>query len=206
MKTQVMAAVAVLLTAVSTSGSALAQSSAGANAQKYGIAVIDINYIFKNHQKFRASMDGMKGNFQATDTQLKAEQQKIVAAEKNKTQFKPGSPEFNQVDEQIVKMKAGLQVEVTQKRKRLVEQEAKIYYDTYREVDQAIGYYAKRQGIGLVFRFNGDEADPNNRESILRSINKAVHFQNQVDITPDVLAMINGAGATATRPAEGARR
>ena len=206
MKFQVTAAV-VALSAVFAAGPAFAQSQASSNAKKYGVAVIDINYIFKNHQKFRDSMDAMKGNFQAVDTELKAQQQKMIAAQEQQQQFKPGTPDFKRLDEQVVKMKAGLQVEVTQKRKALVEQEAKIYFDTYIEVGKAIEYYAQRQGIGLVLRFNGDDADPLNRESILRSINKAVHFQNQIDITPDVLALLNRDGAKqATRPAPPARR
>lgn len=205
MKTQILAAAAAL--AVALVPSAYAQSPASANAQKFGVAVIDINYVFKNHQKFRAAMDGMKGDFTAVDAELKGEQQKIVDAEQQLQTFKPGSPEFEQLDGQLLQMKAALQIQVTQKRKSLVEQEAKIYYETYVEVSKAIEYYAQRQGLGLVLRFNGDEADPNNRDSILRAINKAVHYQNQVDITPDVLALLNRAGqATAAQPAAGIRK
>lgn len=191
MKTQVAAAVAALMTIALVSSPAQAQNPAGANAQKYGVAVIDINYIFKNHASFKASMDAMKTDFQAVEAEVKGKQQQIVKAQEQKKSYQPGSAEFKQLDEQLVKMQAALQVDVTQKRKGLVEREAKIYYDTYVQVDQAIKYYAERQGIGLVLRFNGENADPNNRESILRSINKAVHFQNKVDITPDVLALLN---------------
>ncbi|QDT68298.1 Outer membrane protein (OmpH-like) [Planctomycetes bacterium MalM25] len=191
MKTQVAAAIAALMTIALVSSPAQAQNAAGANAQKYGVAVIDINYIFKNHANFKASMDAMKTDFQAVEAEVKGKQQQIVKAQEQKKSYQPGSAEFKQLDEQLVKMQAALQVDVTQKRKGLVEREAKIYYDTYVQVDQAIKYYAERQGIGVVLRFNGEGADPNNRESILRSINKAVHFQNKVDITPDVLALLN---------------
>ncbi len=205
MKTQVMAALAALV-AVSALGvpvQAQAQGNpAGANAVKYGVAVIDINYIFKNHQKFIAAMEAMKTDFQAVETEVKGKQQQIVAAQERQKTFAPGSPEFKQLDEQIVRMTAGLQVDVTQKRKELVDREAKIYFDTYVEVTKTIALYAEHKGIGLVLRFNGEEADPNNRESILRSINKAVHFQNSVDITPDVLAYVNRP-ATAQNPAGG---
>lgn len=202
MKTWFVAAFAAL--AASAALPASAQSQASANSQKFGFAVVDINYIFKNHQKFRAAMDGMKADFQAVDTDLKGDQQKIIQAEEQKAQFAPGSADFKRLDDEIVNMKAALQVEVTQKRKELVEREAKIYYETYLEVEKAIEYYAQRQNLGLVLRFNGDEADPNNRESILRSINKEVHFQNQVDVTPDILTLLNreGAAATAARPAQ----
>ena len=205
MKIQVATVAAVLFSAACWGSLAQAQSPASANVQKHGIAVVDINYIFKNNQKFRSAMDGMKNQFETVDAELKAEQQKIVQLEQQKQSYNPGSTEYNQLDNQVVELKAGLQVKVTQKRKSLVEQEAAIYYQTYLEVKQAIDSYAQHQGIGLVLRFNGDDADPNNRESILRSINKAVHYQNQIDITPDVLGMLNGS-QQAGRSTTGARR
>ena len=199
MKTQVMAALAALVAVASLGAPASAQNPAGANAVKYGVAVVDINYIFKNHQKFIASMDAMKTDFQAVETDVKAKQQTIMQAQEQQKSFTPGSPEFKQLDEQIVRMTAGLQVDVTQKRKELVDREAKIYFDTYVEVTDTIKLYAEHKGIGLVLRFNGEDADQNNRESILRAINKAVHFQNSIDITPDVLAYLNR--SVAQRPA-----
>lgn len=206
MKTQVLAALTALMAVASLGAPVQAQAQgnpAGANAVKYGVAVVDINYIFKNHAKFVASMDAMKTDFQAVETDVKAKQQQIMAAQEQQKTFAPGSPEFKQLDEQIVRMTAGLQVDVTQKRKQLVDQEAKIYFDTYVEVTQTIKLYAEHKGIGMVLRFNGEDADPNNRESILRAINKAVHFQNSIDITPDVLAYLNRGTETAARPAAG---
>lgn len=206
MKTQVVAALAALMTVAAFSGSASAQSSDGANVEKYGIAVIDITYIFKNHAKFKAAREAMQADFQQVEASVKGQQQKLAQLQEQKKQYQPGAPELNEIDEQLIKMQANLQVEVSKKRKQLVEQEAKIYYETYLEVDDMIKKYAKHRGIGLVLRFNGEEADPNNRESIIRSINRAVHFQNQIDITPDVLTYLNRAAAesTATRPAAAA--
>lgn len=205
MKTQVAAAVAALMAAVALCGSASAQHPNGANAAKFGVAVVDINYIFKNHQKFKDSMEGMKTDFQAVEAQMKGKQNSMRSLQEKQKGFKPGTPEFKQLDEQLVRANADLQVEVTGKRKELVEREAEIYFATYREVSQAIKYYAGRQNIGIVLRFNGEDADPTNRESILRNINKAVHFQNKIDITPDVLALLNRA-AQAQRGTAPARR
>lgn len=191
MKKQVAAAAAALVAGAFLCSPALAQNPAGANAQKFGVAVVDINYIFKNNPLFKSKMDGMKADFEKIETSVKGRQQQIIDMQERKKLLTPGSAEFKQVDEQIVKMNANLQVEVTQQRKELVEREAKIYYETYLQVSQAISYYAERQGIGLVLRFNGEQADPANRESILRNINKAIHYQNSIDITPDIEVLLN---------------
>lgn len=202
MKTQVLAALAALSAVAVLAAPASAQNAASANVKKYGVAVVDINRIFKSHAKFVAAMDAMKADFQAVEADVKGKQQQMVRAQEQRQTFTPGSAEFKQLDEQIVRMQATLQVEVTQKRKDLVEREAKVYYDTYVEVDNAIKLYAEHTGIGLVLRFNDEDADPNNRESILRAINKAVHYQNSIDITDDLLAYLNRtATAAAQRPA-----
>ncbi|MEM9658727.1 MAG: hypothetical protein AAF961_10235, partial [Planctomycetota bacterium] len=68
---------------------------------------------------------------------------------------------------------------------------AKVYYQTYREVSAAVNNYARTNNIGLVLRFVGDQVDPNQREDVLRAINQPIVFQNSVDITPDVLTLLN---------------
>ncbi len=195
MKTQVLAALAVMFVAASTGGSALAQSAASANTSKYGIAVVDISYVFKNHQRFRASLQAVEKKFKAVNEGLNSRKQSILTAQQGQAQFKPGSTEFKQRDEQILKMKADLQVEAAQQQKRFAEASATAYYDAYKEINQAISYYAKRNNVALVLRFNGDEADPNNPESVMRTISKPIQFQNQVDITPDILSMLNSSTA-----------
>ena len=202
MKSFVLAALAALLVVASPASLAQAQNAAGANAQKFGIAVVDVSYIFKNHASFRTKMDSMKDEMQGIEKQLEAERQKIVAKEEAKKGFKPGSTEFSQLDDELATMKAQFQLNMQRLRKGFLEKEAKAYYDTYQQVSQAISYYAERQKIGLVLRFNGEPADPLQREAILRDINKPVQFQNKIDITPDILAMVNR-GQAAPRPAAG---
>ena len=56
-------------------------------------------------------------------------------------------------------------------------------------------YYAQQNNIGLVLRFNGDQVNPDRPEAILKAINKPVVSQNNIDITPDVLALLNRGGS-----------
>ncbi|MEQ8846415.1 OmpH family outer membrane protein [Botrimarina sp.] len=197
MKTQVSAALAALVAAVvcppasaQTQGASGAAANPAANAQKFGVAVVDINFIFKNHPKFTSSMEEMKTEFQRIEGDVKGKQQQLMQMQEQKNTLSPGTPDYKRLDDQIVQMNANLQVEVTQKRKELVEKEAKIYYETYLEVQRVIEWYAQKQGLGVVLRFNGEETDPANRESIIRNINKAVQYQNQVDITGDIHTLL----------------
>src|SRR4051812_3880604 len=164
---------------------------AGANASKYNIAVVDISYIFKKHERFKATMEQMKAEMEKIEGELKADREKIAAQEQQRNQFNQSSAEFKKMDEDIARQMAEFNLKMGKLRKEFLEREAKVYYQTYLEVVDAVKYYAKRQGIGLVLRFNGEPVDPNRRDDVLREINKPVVVQDQIDITPDVLVLIN---------------
>jgi Skp family chaperone for outer membrane proteins len=170
---------------------AQAPNPAGANASKYNIAVVDISYIFKNHQRFKATMEAMKKEMETIETELKADREKISVQEQERNKYNVGSAEYKKMDEDIARQMADFNLKMGKLRKDFLEREAKVYYQTYLEVVDAVKYYAKRQNIGLVLRFNGEPVDPNRRDDVLREINKPVVVQDQIDITPDVLALIN---------------
>jgi Skp family chaperone for outer membrane proteins len=179
------------LSLVGFAASAPAQNPAGANAAKHGIAVVDISYIFKKHDRFRATMESMKTEMESTEAELKADRDKIAQLEERKNSYNAGSAEYKQLDEELARQMAEFNLKMTRLRKSFLEREAKVYYQTYLEVADAVKYYATQQNIGLVIRFNGEPVDPARREDVLREINKPVVFQNQVDITPDILLLLN---------------
>jgi Skp family chaperone for outer membrane proteins len=163
----------------------------GANASKYHIAVVDISAIFKRHARFKTAMDNMKKEMESIETQLKADREAIAQAEQHRNTFAVGSPDYKQADENVARMMADFNLKMGKLRKDFLEREAKVYYQTYLEVVEAVNYYAKRQNIGLVLRFNGEPIDPNRRDDVLREINKPVVMQDNIDITGDVLVLLN---------------
>jgi Skp family chaperone for outer membrane proteins len=163
----------------------------GANASKYNVAVVDVSYIFKNHARFKATMEAMKAEMQKTETEFKADRERIAGLEQQRGTFAPGSAEYKKHDEEVARQMAEVQLKYGKIRKDFLEREAKVYYQTYLEVVDAITYYAKRQSIGLVLRFNGDPVDTNKRDDVLREINKPIVVQDQIDITGDILVLIN---------------
>jgi Skp family chaperone for outer membrane proteins len=195
--------------ALSTFGYLYAQAPhpLGVNASKYGMAVVDISAIFKRHTRFKTTMDNMKKEMEGIESELKADREKITQAEAHRNTFSPGAAEYKKADEEVARMMAEFNLKMGRLRKDFLEREAKVYYQTYLEVVDAVNYYAKRQNIGLVLRFNGEPVDPNRRDDVLREINKPVVMQDQIDITGDVLVLLNRdqqqtGGTQATRPAQ----
>lgn len=200
----VAAATVALLSVVGTGSLAQAQNAAGANSQKYNIAVVDISYVFKNHKRHQATIEAMKAEMTSTEAELKADSEKIRSMEEQRNTFNVGSKEYKDLDEELARSIADFKLKMDRLRKEFMEREAKMYYQAYLEVNDAVKFYAQRHDIGLVFRFSGDKVDVNRREDVLKEINKTVVFQNQIDITPDILALINRDAAAApqmgTRP------
>ena len=201
----------LLLTAIVTglfiaSVPAIAQETGpSANASRFGIAVVDVSFLFKNYSRFTTSMASLKQEMQATDKQLKGDRDAIQAKEQQARTYNPSSPEFKQLDEELARLKAELQLNVGRARKEILEREAKVYYQTYMEVTQAVKHYAQQRNLGLVLRFDGDPIDANYPKAILQGINKTVVHQNGIDITPDVRDLLNSGGApTGVAPAAGA--
>jgi Skp family chaperone for outer membrane proteins len=185
----------------------IAPNAAGANAARYGIAVVDISYIFKKYPHFTNQIDGLKTEMESVDGQLKAEHERIRQMEEERNQLKPGSNEFKQLDETVAQQKAQFSIKQGTVRRDFLEREAKVYYETYLAVSNAVKHYAQQNNIGMVLRFNGDQIDPNQREDVMRAIMQPIVHQNGIDITPEVLALLNrggapaGAAPVATRPA-----
>ncbi len=182
------------------------QASPSANASRFGIAVVDVSYIFKNYAQFKNAMETMKTDIQSAEAKLKTEGQSLEALAEKAKSYQPSSDEFKQIDEEVARKKADLSIKMGRIRKDFQEREAKVYYDTYVQVRNMVQYYAQQNNIGLVLRFNGDQINPNNPKAVLSGINQLVVSQNNIDITPDILALLNGGGGSPAGVAPSASR
>lgn len=151
------------------------------------MAVIDVSKIFKNHTRFKQAMEGMKAEVKAFEATLQERGKQINDLKKQMQPFEPGSPEYKQLEAQIMKIQADGQIEATQKRKDFLAREARIYHDVYNEVTADVARFAEQHGIQLVVRFNSDQIDPKDRNSVLEGVNRAVVYQSKLNITNNIL-------------------
>jgi Skp family chaperone for outer membrane proteins len=171
---------------------AVAPAPAGAGTS---VAVIDIAYIFKNHVRFNQQMNDMKRDIEAFDAQIRQDQQSFAKKREGLQVYNPASAEYKKAEEDLARMKSDLDIKVAVKRREFLEQEARVYYGIYREIEDSVNMFAQRNRIGLVLRYNGDEMKPDDRASVLQGVNRPVVFQQNLDITQHILNQLN-AGAT----------
>lgn len=178
---------------------AVAQNPAGAKAKQFGVAVVDVSYVFKEYPRFTQAMDGMKKQMEAAEAQLKGERDRIQQMQERRDEAKVGSDTFKQRDEELARAKADFNIKAGGIRRDFLEREAKVYYETYLEVNNAVKSYAEANNIGLVFRWNGNQVDPTKREDVLRAISQPIVHQNYIDITPDILGVLQQGNGVASR-------
>jgi Skp family chaperone for outer membrane proteins len=176
--------------------SLFAQQAGGIN-----VALVDISQVFKNHERFKMRTEEIRKEIKDYEAQMN-EKRKVLTEKRNGlTNFKVGSPEYERLEAEIAREITNLEVEVNSKRRDILEREAKVYYETYLEVQNAVTAFCSRHNISLVLRFDGESIDPNDRASVLRGVNRAVVYQDRINITTEILKMVNvPQAASVSRP------
>jgi Skp family chaperone for outer membrane proteins len=188
--------------AQAANGAAPAASSAGASSS---VAVIDISYIFEHHERFKAAIEAMKTDVEAFEMTLRGRGKEIEDLRAKMVAFKPGTQQFKELEEAITKKQADVQAEAQIKRNEFLDREAKIYYNVYMEVQDAVTKFAQANRIRLVIRFDSEPIDPENRHKVLAAVNRGVVYVDRLNITEPILQQLNRAsGAAVSRaPAAG---
>ena len=155
------------------------------------IAVIDINYIFKNHFRFKAMVEDWKKDVKMAEDQMKQKRKEIDSLIKDLENYKRGSPDYKTREKQIAQMQAALQAEMQLQKKDLMQHEAKMYLTVYKEVQEQISYFSRQHGITLVLRFNRASINEEDPRQIQQGLLRPVLFQDNIDITMDILKRLN---------------
>jgi Skp family chaperone for outer membrane proteins len=171
---------------------ASAQRPGGNAASQSGIALLDVNRVFKNHGRFQQMMADMKTDLQAEEEMVRKEKEAITGEVEVLKSIKTGTPDYKEREQRVATRQADLNVRLQLKRKEFLLREAKMYNAVYQEVEQEVRYYASQMGIAMVLRYNGDTVDPDNPEDVLRNISKpVVCFAPGMDITDVIIQQLN---------------
>ena len=188
MKQSLLLSVLVAILFASGASEAVAQQQRPASP---AVAIVDLGYLFKNNERFKQLTDAMRREVQGAEGEIKAERDALQKMAEHLDDFRPGSTERAQLEEEITKKDADMKLRMNLQKKKFMEQEAKIYYIVYKEILDHIKYYSDRSGITLVMRFNGDPIVQNDPQEVIRELNKSViYYHPGVDITPMILESI----------------
>ena len=180
-KTAIFAVVAVVVFSASV---ASAQETAGR------VAILDVAKVFKENKRFDELVKAIKAQADQLKLQITAEQD-AIKADVMKLREKPAGPERNQKEAELEQRHTALRTTTRQNEAELLNREARVYYDTYREMQAVVEGMAKEYGLSLVLRFDSESIDPNNRNEVIKGVNRAVVFHRQLDLTKFVSDELN---------------
>lgn len=193
---------AIVLSVTFASSLANAQAPAGQPASGPRMALLDVSRIFKNHQRFKGMMEDMKADVERAEAQVKSEKEAISKMAERLPEFRKGTQEYKQMEEDLARRQADLAVQVNLQKNEFLQREAKIYHNVYQEIWQATDYFCKQNRIDMVLRFNGEPVDIERPDSVLTFINKpVVWYDRGLDITDSILQEVNRM-AVNPRPAD----
>ena len=177
-KSLLLAAIAAIMPLASQSANAQeGQAASGL------VAVLDVAKVFKENLEFTSKMEAIKTEADKLKAQITQQQETIKAQAQGLADLAVGSAERNQLEANLEQQQASLRTKARQAETQLLNQEARIYYDTYQKMQGVVESLAGEHGISLVLRFDSEQFDSTNRAEVIKGVNRAVVFHKRLDLT-----------------------
>ena len=169
----------------------VAFSASVVSAQETGrVAILDVAKVFKENASFDAKVKAIKAEADQLKVQITAEQDRIKA-EVLKLRGMEAGPKRNQMEADLEQQHTRLRTTTRQSESELLNREARVYFETYGEMQAVVEGLAKEYGLSLVLRFDSESIDPNNRNEVIKGVNRAVVFHDHLDLTNLVSDQLN---------------
>ncbi len=193
---------AILLATVSLT--LLAPGYAFAQEAGHRIAVVDVAYIFKNHPGIKAQVEKVEADLKAYDAELQQKREELKQAAEKLKSFKVGTAEYNAQEEMVASMESKLRLDMARTRKELAEAEARIYFQNYKLIANGVKFLANHYKINLVLRYNSEDMDLENGDSVIRGVMKNIVYHDEaLDMTTGVMQYLDKTMKTANSNAAG---
>ena len=178
---------------------ALSVSTASAQEAKQSgiVAVLDVAKVFKDNRDFESKMQSIKSTADQLKASIQQKQEAIKQEAGGLQQYEVGSAERNQMEAELVQKQAKLRTEAHQAEVDLLSKEARVYYETYQQMQSILSSLSTEYGISLVLRFDSEEVDANNRGEVIKGVNRAVVYQQGLDLTTMVIEKMSNNVAAA---------
>ena len=182
-------AIALAICSLSILGPAIASAQ---EAAPHRVAVVDVAYIFKNHQGIKAEVTRVENDLKAYDAELKGKRDALKAAHEELKQYKAGSPEYSAQEEKVAGMESKLRLDMARKRKEPADAEAKIYYENYQRIAEGVKFIAQHYKINLVLRYNSEDMNLEQGDTVIRGVMKNIVYHDEsLDMTKGVMQYLD---------------
>jgi Skp family chaperone for outer membrane proteins len=175
---------------------AICVSSASA-AEPLPIGLIDVDRIFKTHQPFLKKLEPIKTEVKELDESIQVRQAELETVATQARKAQPGSADSQRFQQQFLKLQGELQQYVATSRQAVQKKEAGVLIECYQVLDAEVSKYAKAKGLKLVIRNQESTLDASQPfPDVLKALNRSVLYQEDLDITDEVLKALEAGANT----------
>ncbi len=178
-------------------------ASKSANVLHFKIAVIDMGKVFDSYSWFKSETERMNKTVAAAEDSLKQEHKGILKLQEKLGTYNPGTPDFKKLDEQIAADKAAFKLKMDRQRKEIQSQTTDRVHRAYTDIEAAVKDYARTKQLAMVIKYRSEPTDPSKPilpRTIKADLANPIIFQNNIDITDDVISMLNRGAQVARQP------
>ena len=157
------------------------------------IAVVNLTAVFERFRMTRDLEDLFTGRRESITSEAESQRDNITFKRNELRQFKPGTPDYEQRDEALVKAEVEFQVWLEVQERRLKTEHKRWLQEIYNNVEQVIAKLAADRGIDLVLTYN--DLDPDAPDSVafkqqilLRTV---LYASKRTNLTDPVLATLD---------------
>jgi Skp family chaperone for outer membrane proteins len=156
------------------------------------IAILNMDRVFKTHQPLLDQLAPAREEAKALQEKVQLRQAEIETVANQIRKAEPGSPDFQRLQGQLLKLNGELQQMAQAGQQTIQKKETTIYLAFYRILDEEVAKYAKAKGLKLVLRQQESSLDEKQPlQEILKSLNRSIIYQDGLDITDDILKALD---------------
>jgi Skp family chaperone for outer membrane proteins len=173
-------------------------------AEPLPIALLNPDRIFKTHKPFQEKLTQLQDEAKEVEQTVQTRQAELETVTNQLRRAQQGSPEFQRLQIQVIKLQNELQQYINSERQKLQHKEAMLLLSFHRQIDALVTKFSKERGIKLVIRQQESSLEENQQlAEIVKAINRAILYEDGLDITDEILKALEtfatGEGAAKER-------
>jgi len=159
------------------------------------IAIVNVEKVAQQYKPFQKRVATLQEEGKELQSSVALKQSELQGVGNDLQKMAPGSPEQQKLQNQYARLQRELQLFVQEGQQKFREKDLKLSLSLHREIDQVLKPYCKSKGIRLVIRTQNSSMEENqNQQQLVQTINRGVLLEDGLDITDDVLKLMNEKG------------
>ncbi len=156
------------------------------------IAVLDLRYVFDNHQRYKQQVEQLRQRVQAAEAELNKQREHLRKLVRERDKYKVDSAQYKQLDAEIARMRANVEAQFRLQQKDFLREEARIQLQIYNEIQAEVRAFAQRHRLTLVIQFSGKQPKDATPREVVRYVNRLVVYHHPgIDITQQIVQALN---------------